>query len=35
MNEGAYTWINLQLTAALLWLDSMFEPLRNNSRSEK
>jgi hypothetical protein len=35
MNEGAYAWINWPLTPALLRLDPMFEPLRNDPRFQK
>jgi hypothetical protein len=35
MNEGAYAWINLPLTPALLRLDPMFDPLRKEPRFQK
>jgi hypothetical protein len=35
MNKGAYAWINWPLTPALLRLDRMFDPLRNDPRFQK
>jgi hypothetical protein len=35
MNEGAYAWTNSALIPALLRLDPMFDPLRNDPRFRK